>query len=138
MKCKDAYKLMNAWCDGELPKDKAAAFKAHVAECSSCSAELDGVLESNQILDGLPRVFPPGDLQARTMARFEEQMDHQSLWTRLFPMGWGRCSMLVAGGVAGLCLGSMLGGVLAAATAFAQWDSAAAFYFSGGILLSWV
>jgi hypothetical protein len=57
---------IHAWLDGQLPRDEAVAFEAHVAECRECAdavAEARGLIAASSriltALDGVPRDVAP-------------------------------------------------------------------------------
>ncbi len=64
MQCHEVVELLSAYYDGELPPDKVAAVKEHVAVCTVCTAELETLhklSDMTMILDqpSLPRnVWP--------------------------------------------------------------------------------
>ncbi len=41
--CQSVQEDLTAWIDGELPVDRAAVVRQHVAECTTCSAEVESL-----------------------------------------------------------------------------------------------
>ncbi|MCG8618637.1 MAG: zf-HC2 domain-containing protein [Desulfobacterales bacterium] len=142
MKCKDAYRLLNAWVDGELQDDAAKAVEIHISGCGKCAAEAEALRRVSGILDGLQPGLPPSGLQQRTMTRFERDAEPDKIgspgvftWWR--EAGWPSRTALVSGTLAGLWAGCLLGLSLISPDTSVHMDMVAALCISGGIALSW-
>lgn len=64
--------LVTAFVDGELDHDRREEVLAHLAHCTGCRAEVDGVRRLKQALRGAADVSPvPTDLTARLLAAIQ-------------------------------------------------------------------
>ena len=150
MKCKDAYRLLNAWVDGELQGDAAEAVEIHMSGCGKCTAEAEALERVSGILNSLQPGVPPSGLQGKTMARLTEETGRETrqetrqetrgpagltAWWR--GTGWGGRTALVSGTLAGLWAGCLLGLLLISPETPLHMDIVVALCISGGIALSW-
>ncbi len=69
MECQKAFRLLNAFLEGDLKGAQARRMEKHLASCSACRAELEGLKRSLALLEGLPSLVPPPGLASRVMAR---------------------------------------------------------------------
>ena len=61
---------VHAFADGELPPAQAADFRAHLAGCAQCQAELNDILQLTARSEPAPSaVEAPPPAQVRTLAR---------------------------------------------------------------------
>ena len=76
MDCNQTTKLLNAYADKELSKSDTTLVEAHLAECSSCRAELDDI----QRLDACMRadVNAPAELRSAIADRLEQAVTSSS------------------------------------------------------------
>lgn len=89
--CWVVEKSLTAWIDGALPRRKAARIERHLAACTRCSAEAEGLRAAirwqRQIL---PRVatlaaFDPGPLRVKLQRALAAEPDRRaSAWNWLF------------------------------------------------------
>ena len=75
MECKDALEKMNAWMDGELPEKEAEMLKYHIDGCSNCRMAARNLLEVVQAFDRFVPGMPGPELEARTLDRFEMEVE---------------------------------------------------------------
>lgn len=64
----DIHALSGAYAVDALDEHERAEFEAHLAECPSCRAEVDGLREAAAMLAELEPVAPPVELRARVLA----------------------------------------------------------------------
>ncbi len=59
LSCADVDARLEAWLDGELPRDESAAVDAHLAACSECAAEAVAARTVRDELRALPSLETP-------------------------------------------------------------------------------
>lgn len=64
-----AQKLLSDFLERDLGESERAALEAHLAGCSACDADLEGLRETVAMLRDLPAPEPPPFLVTRVMAR---------------------------------------------------------------------
>lgn len=69
MECQKARQRLNPFLEGDLEGAQAREMETHVACCSTCRAELEGLRGSLALLEGLPSLSPPPGLASRVMAQ---------------------------------------------------------------------
>lgn len=135
MRCRDAKQKINAWVDGELPKETAADLSRHIEGCNTCAREAEALKGLAATLDRLPAVHAPDHLSRTTMRRFRQEMEMPGLveW-------WRGLGLLMRGAVCGAATGGLVLGVGLGSSLTALQISAAApwliniVYHTGGIL----
>ena len=93
MNCKQCSEVLVDYSRDELPPDSKAAIASHLSGCSSCSAELAGLLEMAALLDVAeqPSANMQENFQARLaaeMARTRSVAQNQPLRSGLFQTLW--------------------------------------------------
>ncbi len=85
MNCSEVQSRLSAHHDGELPPDEAAHVAAHVADCSSCAAEL----ASFERLSGLSRRLAdppvPAQLWEELQSKFDASAEPRASLARVLP-----------------------------------------------------
>lgn len=69
MECPKAFRLLNPFLEGDLERARSRQVQEHLASCSVCRAEMEGLKWSLALLEGLPSLVPPPVLASRVMAR---------------------------------------------------------------------
>ncbi len=137
MECKDALNTLGVWMDNELSKDASAALKQHIAQCPECAAEAKNL---QKLMDTLNRIRPEGlprGLMEKTLYRYGQATGPRERTPLQGQTGWIRKIGLVAGSMAGLWTGCVLGMRLVSGQAFSPLDLMAALCFSGGLASLW-
>ncbi len=116
LSCTKNRKRLNAYMDGELPERKRREVERHLAHCSVCRFELDGLRELAPLLghDEAPPV--PAGLSARIMAeavfrqrRKEAEKTSGWKWREFLFHPWLVRGATTAALVVGLALGAWMG-----------------------------
>ena len=76
MKCELAQEKIALAAWGELPEDQRAQLEQHLAECATCSSEMEAVEALTKAMSLLPVEEPSANLMARTASSWKR------LWTR--------------------------------------------------------
>lgn len=69
MECRDIERLIDAWLDGGLARDEAAAFASHMADCVACRRRWGPVLD---LLRSPADVSPPAGLREKILAGVDQ------------------------------------------------------------------
>lgn len=100
-RCQPTRAMLNAYVDGELPPDDAAAIADHLTSCAHCSAEYQTVLDTIALTRSqLERFTAPDVLRARIRAAIattpaeqerapERRAERRSLWVKPVLMAAG-------------------------------------------------
>jgi anti-sigma factor RsiW len=59
---------LQRWAAGELADERRVALESHLADCASCRRDLAAYRHLYEVLSGVSRREPPGDLHFRLMA----------------------------------------------------------------------
>jgi anti-sigma factor RsiW len=113
-RCQPTRATLNAYVDGELPPDEAAAIADHLTSCAHCSAEYQTVLDTIALTRSqLERFTAPDVLRARIRAALTTTpMEQEAAPERTTPRRDARRSRRWAGPMlmaAGLILAGALG-----------------------------
>lgn len=68
LNCRGCMQHLQAYIDGDLPRDLALRVFLHVRECPACEAKLAQWQDLVQALAQLPRQAPPADFDRRILA----------------------------------------------------------------------
>ena len=60
--CEDARGAFSGLLDGELDAEEKEGLERHLADCSECLRELDGLKKVSDVYESLPNVDAPEDL----------------------------------------------------------------------------
>ncbi len=99
--CTDVRAALQAYVDGDLSPEQAAALKRHLAGCSSCRAELARAQAVVTALKTWPLVPEPPQLTGRIMAQVSPRLDAPR-----FRLHWSDLVISLSG--AALVFGAML------------------------------
>jgi len=115
-RCERADRIQ-VFLDGDLPAGEALAFRAHLAACPHCAAELDAFRRLIATLEGEPLEVPRPELTGRILAHV---LPSQVRRRRLAALGLGYAAGLAVtgAGVALWMFGAGGGGALAALPAW--------------------
>ncbi|MBT8199207.1 MAG: zf-HC2 domain-containing protein [Acidimicrobiia bacterium] len=92
--------LLSAHLDGELTDIEANAIELHLASCSECRDELDGLRAARAAVRGLPLLNPPAEVFENLLPRRSENEAEQSVRHRwLMPVAAAMVAVVVAVGV---------------------------------------
>ncbi len=115
--------LAAAWALGTLTSDEAQRFRAHLAVCATCQAEVASLREAVEAMaDATPPVAPPPQLGARLMAAIGKEVElfRAAGASEPDPVNAGRprrrllrSTLLVVTAVGLVVAGTVLGGLLA-------------------------
>jgi len=98
MKCELAQEKIALAAWGELPEDQRAQLEQHLAECATCSSEMEAVEALTKAMSLLPVEEPSANLMARTRLKLEAALDAlpRENWlvrlTQSFSLGMARLS----------------------------------------------
>ena len=137
MKCKDALAMMDAWMDGELTDERALQLERHIKNCQGCTTRARDLRDMAERLDMIRPAGLPHDLKARTISRFKEEVRSRHAAQKGQNKGWGLRMALGTGCLAGLWAGCLMGLQIISPAACVSEEMLDAFYFSGGLILSW-
>ena len=59
--------LLSAWLDGETTANESASVEAHLAGCSQCRIEVDGIHRARSAVRSLPWLELPSDVMGRVV-----------------------------------------------------------------------
>lgn len=71
MRCERAQELFSDVHEGAAPRAVLVPFENHLAECTACRAQMDGLREVWNLLDSAPMVEPPADFRAAVWKRID-------------------------------------------------------------------
>jgi anti-sigma factor RsiW len=97
-RCRENLRLQD-FLDGELPPGEAVAFRAHLAGCRECAAEVASFRSLIATLERAPLLAPRAELTGRILERV---LPSRARHRRFVALGWGYAAALAlcAGGVA--------------------------------------
>jgi len=116
MKCELAQEKIALAAWGELPEDQRAQLEQHLAECATCSSEMEAVEALTKAMSLLPVEEPSANLMARTRLKLEEALDAlpRENWlvrlTQSFSLGMARLRSAPLAASILLVLGILAGG----------------------------
>ena len=91
-RCRESLRIQD-FLDGELPPGEAAAFRAHLAGCRECAAELASFQSLIATLERAPLLAPRPELTGRIL---EQVLPSRARRRRLVALGWGYAAALAA------------------------------------------
>jgi anti-sigma factor RsiW len=91
-RCRENLRLQD-FLDGELPPGEVVAFRAHLAGCRDCAAELASFRSLIATLERAPLLAPRPDLTGRILERV---LPSRTRRRRLVALGWGYAGVLTA------------------------------------------
>lgn len=68
MNCKKVLSCLRAYFDGEAGAKLIREMEEHIGSCSACRRAVERMRETEDLLDGLAVLPPPGEFAARVMA----------------------------------------------------------------------
>jgi hypothetical protein len=80
----EIWKLLPAYCGGELDPAERMRVEEHLASCPACSAALVDLETTLRLLRSTPQVEPPPWLTSRIMARLREESVEKRSWLQRF------------------------------------------------------
>jgi anti-sigma factor RsiW len=91
-RCRENVRLQD-FLDGELPPGEVVAFRAHLAGCRECAAEVASFQSLIATLEGAPLLAPRPELTARIL---EQVLPSRARHRRLVALGWSYAGALTA------------------------------------------
>ena len=95
--CRENLRLQD-FLDGELPPEEAMAFRAHLAGCQDCAAEVASFQSLITRLERAPLLAPRPELTGRILERV---LPSRARRRRLVALGWGYAGALA------VCVGAV-------------------------------
>ena len=91
-RCRENLRLQD-FLDGELPPGEVVAFRAHLAGCQDCAAEVASFQSLIATLERAPLLAPRSELTGRILERV---LPSRARRRRLVALGWGYAGVLAA------------------------------------------
>jgi anti-sigma factor RsiW len=91
-RCRENLRLQD-FLDGELPPGDVVAFRAHLAGCGDCAAEVASFQSLIATLERAPRLAPRPELAGRILERV---LPSRARHRRFVALGWGYAGALTA------------------------------------------
>jgi anti-sigma factor RsiW len=91
-RCRENLRLQQ-FLDGELPPGQVVAFRAHLADCPDCAAEVASFQRLIATLERAPLLAPRPELTGRILERV---LPSRARHRRLVALGWGYAGALTA------------------------------------------
>lgn len=83
MECREITDLISDYSVGNVSGDTRVCMDAHLAECPSCTAELENLNLVMALVDGLKPIEPPADLWNGVYNRIAATQGPMTIWDRL-------------------------------------------------------
>ena len=84
MDCTNAWDLLSAYLDGDLPEREREGIADHLRRCPRCAEEERALKETLSLLRDLPAGPAPPELLRGITLRLEEETSRTPLWRKLF------------------------------------------------------
>lgn len=73
MNCNNYKEQLSEYLDGQLAPASAQALEAHLSGCPACRAEFEALRQTVALVNGLPRLAAPADMQAMVRNRLDAE-----------------------------------------------------------------
>ena len=83
--CRDIQEIISAYLEGAVPPDQERLVSGHLASCPGCSAVLEDLRKTVELVKGLEEVEPPPWLAQKIMAHVKDEAEKEvGIFRRLF------------------------------------------------------